>query len=62
MNCLNCGKEFVQPDNYCSSCGQAATAARMETHDVFHNLFHSFTHTDKGFFIWSHSFSLNPAL
>lgn len=50
MNCLNCGKEFVQPDNYCSSCGQAASAARMETHDAFHNLFHAFTHTDKGFF------------
>ena len=44
--CANCGA--VLNGKYCHECGQKATVGRLKMHDLFHELWHAFTHTDKG--------------
>jgi Protein of unknown function (DUF3667) len=46
QNCNNCSND-VQ-GKYCSHCGQKAGVGRLSLHEIFHELVHSVTHTEKG--------------
>jgi hypothetical protein len=45
--CKNCGKR--SDGAYCSHCGQKLTLERIDLHYVLHEIFHFFTHLEKGF-------------
>ncbi len=44
MNCANCGAWLY--GQFCHGCGQKATAAHLELHDVVHEATHEFLHLD----------------
>ncbi|MBC7875143.1 MAG: DUF3667 domain-containing protein [Ferruginibacter sp.] len=46
-SCLNCGA--LLNDNYCSHCGQKAGVKRLSWHSLGEEVFHFFTHIEKGF-------------
>ncbi|MGC4038991.1 MAG: DUF3667 domain-containing protein [Chitinophagaceae bacterium] len=45
--CRRCGETIE--GKYCSNCGEAVTAKRITIHNLLHDVFHFFTHLDKGF-------------
>jgi hypothetical protein len=45
--CKSCG--FPGVENYCSRCGQAYQIKRITLKGLLHDVFHLFTHLDKGF-------------
>jgi hypothetical protein len=45
--CKNCG--FTISGNYCEQCGQKTSVAPITLQSIFHEVFHYFTHLDKGF-------------
>lgn len=45
--CLNCG--FTVNENYCSRCGQKVEVKRLTWHSLGEEIFHFFTHVEKGF-------------
>src|SRR5437868_13438385 len=47
QQCRNCGE--YGPGNYCSKCGHAYTIKRITLTALLHDVFHFFTHFDKGF-------------
>ena len=47
QTCLNCGA--VLTENYCARCGQKATVKRLSWHSFIEEIFHFFTHIEKGF-------------
>lgn len=44
--CANCGTEVN--GKFCHECGQKAKVARLTIHELVHEVWHAFTHTDKG--------------
>ena len=46
-NCRNCGHAIS--GNYCSNCGDKASIKAITLSNIFHEVFHYFTHLDKGF-------------
>ena len=44
--CSNCGASFTT--TYCPDCGQKSGTGRLTMHNITHELWHGFTHTDKG--------------
>ena len=46
--CKACG--FSGTGNYCSHCGQSLKTKRISVKELSRDLFHSFTHIEKGFF------------
>ena len=47
QTCTNCGTKGA--GKYCSSCGNSYAIKRITVHGIFHDVFHFFTHLDKGF-------------
>ena len=47
MECKACGHPVS--DNYCGNCGLAANTKRISVHGLLHDIFHVFTHLDRGF-------------
>ncbi|MBD1394149.1 DUF3667 domain-containing protein [Mucilaginibacter sp. ZB1P21] len=45
-NCANCGTTLA--GKHCHECGQKAGVHRLTLHELFHEVWHVFTHTDKG--------------
>lgn len=45
-NCNNCGTLLA--GKHCHECGQKAAVHRLTLHELFHEVWHVFTHTDKG--------------
>src|SRR6476646_10857932 len=43
---LNCGTLLA--GKHCHECGQKAGVHRLTLHELFHEVWHVFTHTDKG--------------
>lgn len=48
MNCLNCNNTIQIEQKFCPECGQKTSTARLNTSHILHDVFHAFTHTDKG--------------
>jgi hypothetical protein len=49
MTCANCETAF--DSKFCPDCGQKADVHRIKIKTVLHDLFHAFTHADKGFLL-----------
>ena len=47
QKCQQCGK--ISSGNFCSNCGQSLTIKRLTISAIMHEVFHLFTHLDKGF-------------
>ncbi|HJS54692.1 MAG TPA: DUF3667 domain-containing protein [Chitinophagaceae bacterium] len=47
QNCLNCGA--VLTENYCARCGQKSAVKRLNWDGFVEEVFHFFTHIEKGF-------------
>jgi hypothetical protein len=45
--CKNCG--YTTTGNYCEQCGQRTRVTAITLHSIFQEVFHYFTHIDKGF-------------
>ncbi len=58
--CANCTAVFSSA--YCPDCGQKAGIGRLAMHNLVHELWHGFTHTDKGIIrLWT-DLLLRPAV
>jgi hypothetical protein len=44
--CANCNNKVN--GKYCGECGQRSHVGRLSMHELLHELWHAFTHTDKG--------------
>jgi hypothetical protein len=49
-NCLNCDCLLEPGKGFCPNCGQRASIHRITLPHFFYEVFHAFTHTDKGIF------------
>ena len=49
-NCLNCDQVLEPGKRFCPNCGQKAAVHRITMQHFFHEVFHAFTHADKGIF------------
>ncbi len=58
MACKNCNATIN--DKFCSNCGQKSSVGELNLQDLFHELWHSFTHTDKGILKLVKDLFLNP--
>ena len=57
-HCKNCGKELH--DLYCSHCGQKARTERITINYLWNEIFHFFTHIEKGFLYTSLQMLVRP--
>ena len=57
-HCLNCGKPVH--DLYCSHCGQQTHLERINFRFLSREIFHFFTHLDKGFLFTSFQMIIHP--
>lgn len=48
--CLNCDRNLLPEHKFCSQCGQSAQVKRFTLPHFIHEVFHAFTHADKGIF------------
>ena len=58
QTCRHCGQ--TGNGKYCSNCGQSYTTKRLTLHSILHEVFHFFTHLDKGFFYTLRMLALQP--
>jgi len=56
--CKNCGASTN--GLYCSNCGQKPVPERITLHYIVHEVFHFFTHAEKGFFFTTAQLLKNP--
>jgi len=56
--CLNCGMQLT--DHYCAHCGQKAEVSRLTWHSLVEEVFHFFTHIEKGFFKTAGTLIIRP--
>src|SRR5215204_777419 len=56
--CKNCGASTS--GLYCSNCGQKPVPERITLHYIWHEIFHFFTHAEKGFFYTTVQLLKNP--
>ena len=57
--CKNCGKAVLH--SYCSHCGQKIGSPRITLQYIWHEVFHFFTHLEKGFLYTSYCMLAKPA-
>ncbi len=50
-SCKNCGTAVVAEADFCHHCGQSTHFHRFTVSHFLHEMFHAFTHADKGFFL-----------
>lgn len=58
--CLNCNGQLRSDAKFCPQCGQSRNVHRFTMANFFHEVFHAFTHTDKGIFHLLKSLALQP--
>jgi len=61
-HCLNCDNEITATQKFCSHCGQTTHVHRFTLTHFFHEVFHAFTHTDKGIFFLIKELFLRPGI
>ncbi|GAB3314808.1 hypothetical protein GCM10027299_03420 [Larkinella ripae] len=60
--CPNCSAGLEKPFHYCPNCGQSAHLHRFNLPHIFHEIFHAFTHADKGVLYLVKSLTLKPGV
>jgi hypothetical protein len=60
--CLNCDTHLSKTQNFCSTCGQAASTHRFTVFSFFHEGFHAATHADKGIFHLLKELAIRPGV
>ncbi|RYD70508.1 MAG: DUF3667 domain-containing protein, partial [Sphingobacteriales bacterium] len=58
--CLNCKAHLADDARFCANCGQTRDVHRFTMGNFFHEVFHAFTHTDKGIFHLLKSLATKP--
>lgn len=58
--CLNCEVSLAGQMSFCANCGQKTSVHRYTMSHFFHEVFHAFTHTDKGLFHLLKQLALRP--
>ena len=58
--CLNCNAQVADHAKFCANCGQMKDVHRFTMPNFFHEVFHAFTHTDKGIFHLLKSLATKP--
>ena len=56
--CLNCGTEIT--DKYCPHCGQKKDVEKLTWHSLLHEIFHFFSHIERGFLNTSYQLLIRP--
>jgi hypothetical protein len=60
MICKNCDAEIT--GKFCANCGQKAELHRITVKHVLHDLFHAFTHADKGVLLLTKQLFTRPGI
>ena len=60
--CLNCDHQIDVAQKFCSYCGQTTHLHRFTLVHFFHEVFHAFTHTDKGIFYLLKELAIRPGI
>ncbi|MFD2569959.1 DUF3667 domain-containing protein [Spirosoma soli] len=60
--CPNCTADLETEFRYCPSCGQDAHIHRFNLPHIFHEVFHAFTHADKGVFKLTKALATQPGI
>ncbi len=60
--CPNCTADLNSSYNFCPQCGQNAFVHRLNLAHIFHELFHAFTHADKGVLYLTKSLIRKPGV
>jgi len=58
QTCLNCGAALTE--NYCARCGQKSAVKRLDWHGFVEEVFHFFTHIEKGFLRTARQLIIHP--
>ena len=58
VQCLNCGWQISR--HYCSNCGQKTAFKRITFGYLWHEIFHFFTHIEKGFLFTTKQLMVDP--
>lgn len=61
-NCLNCEVVLHKEEKFCPNCGQTTHTHRFTLVHFFHEVFHAFTHTDKGIFYLLKELAIRPGV
>ena len=61
-SCLNCEENLSPEAKFCSECGQKTDTHRLTLGHFFHEVFHAFTHADKGIFYLIKGLALHPGV
>src|SRR5688572_18590531 len=56
--CLNCGTFITE--NFCPKCGQKKEVGTLTWHSLIHEIFHFFSHIEKGFLYTSYRLLIRP--
>lgn len=59
--CLNCHQENQESFKFCPTCGQKSSVHRINTHFLFHEVIHAFTHADSGIFYLVKELAIRPS-
>jgi hypothetical protein len=60
--CPNCSTDVEHSYNFCPGCGQEAHVHRFNMPHFFHEVFHAFTHADKGVFHLIKNLAVRPGV
>lgn len=60
--CPNCSAERESPYNFCPNCGQEAHVHRFTMPHFVHEVFHAFTHADKGIIHLMKNLAIRPGV
>ncbi|WP_163401195.1 DUF3667 domain-containing protein [Flavobacterium fluviatile] len=58
ITCKNCETNFY--GHYCPNCKQSSKTGKITWHEMFHYIFHAFSHLDKGIFYTAKEMFLHP--
>jgi len=60
--CPNCSADLETTYQFCPQCGQNAHIHRFNLPHIFHEVFHAFTHADKGVLYLTRSLAIRPGV
>jgi len=60
--CKNCGAYVAETGNFCNQCGQTLHIHRFTLAHFLHEMFHAFTHADKGLFLLIKDLAKQPGV